>query len=59
MKKFNPNEPRDALANLNQLIAFWKSGKTIVEAYPADCLPWLPFRSHPNTLPWACAHLDD
>jgi hypothetical protein len=49
---------RDWAANREELLGVWRSSKTMVEAYPADCLPWLPFRGHPGTMPWASWHLD-
>lgn len=50
---------RDWAANRAALMAFWKSGKSIVEAFPDDCLPWLPWHGgSEDTLPWAAKHLD-
>jgi len=49
---------RDWLANRTALLEFWKSGLTIIEAFPEDCLPWLPYGGgSPDTLPWAARYL--
>jgi hypothetical protein len=54
-----PEMRRDWQANRTALLEFWKSGRTIIEAFPEDCLPWLPYSGGtPDTLPWACVHLD-
>jgi hypothetical protein len=54
-----PEMKADWAANRDGLIAFWKSGRTIIEAFPEDCLPWLPYAAgRPGTVPWACVHLD-
>ena len=50
---------RDWQANRTALLEFWKSGRTIIEAFPEDCLPWLPYGGgSADTLPWAARHLD-
>lgn len=54
-----PEMRRDWQANRTALLEFWKSGRTIIEAFPEDCLPWLPCGGgKPDALPWAARHLD-
>jgi hypothetical protein len=54
-----PEMKRDWAANRDALLEFWRSGRTIIEAFPEDCLPWLPYSAgSPDTLPWAARHLD-
>jgi hypothetical protein len=49
---------RDWAANRDALLEFWKSGKSMAEAFPEDALPWLPSRGNPRALPWAAKYLD-
>jgi hypothetical protein len=43
-------------ANREELVGFWKSGKTTAVAL-ADSLPWLYLRGSSDTLPWAAVTL--
>jgi hypothetical protein len=47
----------DWAANREELLAFWKSGKTEADGFP-DALPWLYVGGSADTLPWAARHLD-
>jgi len=50
---------RDWAVNRGALLEFWRSGKSIYEAFPEDALPWLPYHGgSADTLPWAARHLD-
>ena len=42
----------DWAANREELLAFWRSGKTEADVFP-DALPWLYVGGYPDTLPWA------
>jgi hypothetical protein len=49
----------DWKANREQLMEFWRSGKSEAEVFPDDCLPWLyTWWRRPDRLPWAAQHLD-
>jgi hypothetical protein len=55
---FISNEMRaDWEANRDELMEFWRSGKTTADVFP-DSLPWLFVRGYAGTLPWAAVHLD-
>jgi hypothetical protein len=43
-------------ANRDELLAFWRSGKTEADVFP-DALPWL-HGGGADALPWAARHLD-
>lgn len=47
----------DWAANREELMAFWRSGKTMADVFP-DALPWLYTHRSAETLPWAAVHLD-
>jgi len=44
-------------ANRDELMEFWRSGKTTADVFP-DSLPWLFMHGRADTLPWAAVHLD-
>ena len=45
-------------ANRAELLEFWWSGKSDVEVFPHDCLPWL-WLGDRSGQPWAVRHLDE
>jgi hypothetical protein len=48
---------RDWQNHREELMAFWKSGKSDAEVFPNDCLPWLCLGPR-DRLPWAARYLD-
>jgi hypothetical protein len=49
---------RDWLTNRTMLLEFWRSGKSEVEVFPHDCLPWLCLGDR-SRQPWAARYLDE
>ncbi|MGX1352478.1 hypothetical protein AB7M49_006087 [Bradyrhizobium elkanii] len=47
----------DWQANRDELLEFWRSGKSEAEVFPDDCLPWLCLGPR-SRAPWAVQHLD-
>jgi hypothetical protein len=45
-------------SNREELVAFWRSGKTTADVLP-DSLPWLFVRGSADTLPWAARQFDE
>jgi hypothetical protein len=62
MRRHGPDglhQRRDAAdwaANRDELMAFWRSGKTTADVFP-DTLPWLYVGGSADTLPWAAVQL--
>jgi hypothetical protein len=48
---------KDWEANRDELMTYWRSGKTDADVFP-DALPWLGAGSRADGLPWAARHLD-
>ena len=45
-------------ANRDELLEFWRSGKSDAEVFPDDTLPWLGVGGNADTLPWAAVQFD-
>ena len=48
----------DWAANRDELMEFWRSGKSEVEVFPDDMVPWLLTQGRTDRLPWAALYLD-
>ena len=57
MDYIDDNMRRDWQNHRAELLEFWRSGLSDVEAYPDDTLPWLCLGRR-SALPWAAQYFD-